>query len=112
MATKPHASKRDTHITITQGGVTIHKVILKYAEMSKLKVFFDSFSQPSRAVLLFIKANNITYESRMIKLADGNSIKLGHLNCALMLCTSSKRRAENERRVSSRYSTEAGSGNR
>ena len=36
-----------------------------------LKVFFDSFSQPSRAVLLLLHANKIPYETHLIKIASG-----------------------------------------
>ena len=39
--------------------------------MAGLKVFFDSFSQPSRAVLLLLHANNVKFEPRMIKIAKG-----------------------------------------
>ena len=41
------------------------------AARTGLKVFYDSFSQPSRAVLLLLHANNVKYESRMIKIAKG-----------------------------------------
>ena len=41
------------------------------AARTGLKVFYDSFSQPSRAVLLLLDANNVKYESRMIKIAQG-----------------------------------------
>ena len=36
-----------------------------------LKVFFDLFSQPSRAVLLLLNANKVPYEPVMLKLAQG-----------------------------------------
>ena len=36
-----------------------------------MKVFYDSFSQPSRAVLLLLNANKVQYEPRMIKIAKG-----------------------------------------
>ena len=36
-----------------------------------LKVFFDSFSQPSRAVLLLLHVNKIPYEPMLLKLAKG-----------------------------------------
>ena len=39
--------------------------------MAGLKVFFDSFSQPSRAVLLLLQANKIPYQPCMIKIAQG-----------------------------------------
>lgn len=39
--------------------------------MAALKVFFDSFSQPSRAVLLLLHANKILYQPCMIKIAQG-----------------------------------------
>jgi len=39
--------------------------------MAALKVFFDSFSQPSRAVLLLLHANKIPYQPCMIKIAQG-----------------------------------------
>lgn len=39
--------------------------------MASLKVFFDSISQPSRAVLLLLKSNNVTFEGVKILLAKG-----------------------------------------
>ena len=36
-----------------------------------LKVFFDSFSQPSRAVLLLLHVNKVPYEPMLLKLAKG-----------------------------------------
>lgn len=52
--------------------------------MAALKVFFDSFSQPSRAVLLLLHANKIPYQPCMIKIAQGevktiDSCVLGHV---------------------------------
>lgn len=38
---------------------------------SGLKVFFDSFSQPSRAVLLLLHVNKVPYEPMLLKLAKG-----------------------------------------
>ena len=38
-----------------------------------MKVFYDSFSQPSRAVLLLLDANRVQYEPRMIKIAKGTA---------------------------------------
>ena len=39
--------------------------------MAGLKVFFDSFSQPCRAVLLLLHANKIQYEPKLIHIARG-----------------------------------------
>ena len=64
--------------------------------MSKLKVFFDSFSQPSRAVLLFIKANSIPYEPRMIKLADGNLLEWSPNYSVTLTCPFSSHQASTE----------------
>lgn len=44
------------------------------AARTGLKVFYDSFSQPSRAVLLLLHANSVKYEPRMIKIAKGNQL--------------------------------------
>lgn len=41
------------------------------AGRSGLRVFYDSFSQPSRAVLLLLHANNVKFEPRMIKIGKG-----------------------------------------
>lgn len=38
--------------------------------MGALKLFFDSFSQPSRAVLLLLHANRVPYEASLIKIAQ------------------------------------------
>ena len=38
---------------------------------SGLKVFFDMFSQPSRAVLLFLQVNKVPYEPMLLKLSQG-----------------------------------------
>lgn len=38
--------------------------------MSGLKVFFDAFSQPSRAVLLLLNVNKVKYEPKLIKIAE------------------------------------------
>ena len=46
---------------------------------SGLKVFFDSFSQPSRAVLLLLHVNKIPYEPMMIKLAQGGCQSRGKM---------------------------------
>ena len=43
------------------------------AARTGLKVFYDSFSQPSRAVLLLLHANNVKYEPKMIKIAQGKN---------------------------------------
>ena len=39
-----------------------------------LKVFFDLFSQPSRAVLLLLKVNKVPYEPMMLKLSQGKPL--------------------------------------
>ena len=39
--------------------------------MAGLKVFFDSFSQPSRAVLILLGANKIKYDPCLINVAKG-----------------------------------------
>lgn len=46
------------------------------AAKAGLKVFYDSFSQPSRAVLLLLHANNVKYEPRMIKIAQGKPFNI------------------------------------
>lgn len=38
-----------------------------------LKVFYDSFSQPCRAVLLLLHANNLQHEPRLIQIAKGST---------------------------------------
>ena len=43
------------------------------AVRSGLRVFYDSFSQPSRAVLLLLHANNVKFEPRMINIAKGGT---------------------------------------
>ena len=40
-------------------------------EKMALKVFFDSFSQPCRAVLMLLKANSIPFEGQVINIAKG-----------------------------------------
>ena len=39
--------------------------------MDSVKVYFDTFSQPSRAVLLLLAANQIKYDPCLIKIAQG-----------------------------------------
>lgn len=57
------------------------------AAKTGLKVFYDSFSQPSRAVLLLLHANNVKYEPRMIKIAKGKQCLLACVVCrANTLC--------------------------
>ena len=53
--------------------------------MAGLKVFFDSFSQPSRAVLLLLQANKIPYQPCMIKIAQGEVEKLVMLSSLMSL---------------------------
>jgi len=66
--------------------------------MSELRVFYDLFSQPCRAVVLFLEANKIPYESVLISLTEGTSTVLcavslaqGHTMCGrtdmLSCCT-------------------------
>jgi glutathione S-transferase len=40
--------------------------------MSGLKVYYDSMSQPSRAVLIFLKLNKIPFEDKPVALMSGN----------------------------------------
>lgn len=40
--------------------------------MTGLKVYVDFMSQPSRAVLLFLKKNQIQYEEKIISIQKGN----------------------------------------
>lgn len=51
------------------------------AARTGLKVFYDSFSQPSRAVLLLLNVNSVKYEPRMIKIG-----KRKQLFCCLCTC--------------------------
>ena len=46
-------------------------------KMAGLRVFFDSFSQPSRAVLLLLHANKIQYEPKLIHIARGELATCG-----------------------------------
>lgn len=47
--------------------------------MAAVKVFFDSFSQPSRAVLLLLTANKIKYDPFLVNIAKGTT----RLSCLL-----------------------------
>ena len=48
--------------------------------MAGLKVFYDAFSQPCRAVLLLLHANKVPYQPCMIKIAQGESNLLHDLD--------------------------------
>ncbi|XP_065882289.1 uncharacterized protein [Dysidea avara] len=51
--------------------------------MPELRIFYDLLSQPCRAVVLFLEANKIPYESVVISLAEGAHMKnedLGKVN--------------------------------
>ena len=39
--------------------------------MAALRYFFDAFSQPSRAVWIFLEANQIPYQSCLINVGKG-----------------------------------------
>ena len=39
--------------------------------MAALRYFFDAFSQPSRAVWIFLEANQIPYQSCVIDITKG-----------------------------------------
>ena len=52
-----------TILNLAQG---ISKMALKY--------YFDLMSQPSRAVYIFLKANNIKFEAKPVALRKGNYI--------------------------------------
>ncbi|KAK9506839.1 hypothetical protein O3M35_008701 [Rhynocoris fuscipes] len=39
--------------------------------MSKLKLYFDTLSQPSRALLIFLQTNKIPFEPKLIRLGKG-----------------------------------------
>ena len=43
--------------------------------MPELRLFYDLISQPCRAVVMFLDANKIPYESVVIKLTEGMIIK-------------------------------------
>lgn len=43
--------------------------------MSGLKVFANLMSQPSRAVVLFLKANNIPHELKTVELKKGSVLQ-------------------------------------
>ena len=42
-------------------------------QMAGLHVFYDSFSQPSRAVLLLLHANNVKFEPHVIRIGKGRT---------------------------------------
>jgi len=46
--------------------------------MPELRVFCDLFSQPCRAVVLFLEANKIPYESVPISLAEGKKVTINN----------------------------------
>ena len=62
-----------TKIEQSYTGITTFREALTRKVMA-LKVFFDSFSQPSRAVLLLMHANKIVYEKCVINIAKGKDI--------------------------------------
>lgn len=39
-----------------------------------LKAYYDLMSQPSRAIYIFLKATNITFEPCLVKLREGKYI--------------------------------------
>lgn len=42
--------------------------------MSKLKLYYDLMSQPSRAVYMFVKLNKIPFEDKAVALRTGNKL--------------------------------------
>ena len=40
--------------------------------MPGVRLIYDLFSQPCRAVVMFLDANKIPYESVVVKIAEGN----------------------------------------
>ena len=40
-------------------------------QMPELRIFYDLLSQPCRAVILFLEANKIPYETVVISLVEG-----------------------------------------
>lgn len=40
--------------------------------MSKLKLYYDLMSQPSRALYMFVKLNKIPFEDKAVALRSGN----------------------------------------
>ena len=44
----------------------------------EIKVFFDPYSQPSRAVLLLMNINKIRYEPMQLNLCNGKDIFVGN----------------------------------
>lgn len=60
--TLPHKRKTPyTDNTAVEGGLA----------MADLKFFFDPVSQPSRAVWIFLDANQIPYQSCLVEIAKG-----------------------------------------
>lgn len=52
-----------------------------------LKVFYDLMSQPCRALIMFLKLNNIPYDAKVIALRKGTGmlcITIFFLLCALL----------------------------
>ena len=46
----------------------------KTNKMSELRLIYDLISQPCRAVVMFLEANKIPYESVVITLTKGTSV--------------------------------------
>ena len=44
--------------------------------MGKIKLYYDGFSQPCRALYLFLKLNNIDFEVKQVNLVKGKSIHI------------------------------------
>ena len=50
------------------GGVRMREYYFSCTDMGEVKVYYDGVSQPCRAVLLLLKANNVPYEPVKISL--------------------------------------------
>ena len=52
----------------------IHATYEPNINMGELKLYFDPMSQPSRAILLFLKVNNIRFVEKQISLRKGRPV--------------------------------------
>ena len=52
-----------------------------------LRLFFDSFSQPCRAVMLLLEANKIPYQKVLVNIAKGNAQHFAVVTVGMMMLT-------------------------
>ena len=62
------------HPTLSPTPTSLRAAIMAAKTETGLRVFFDSLSQPCRAVLLLLHANKIQYEPQLVRVSQGKDV--------------------------------------